>query len=132
MAIILDGKETAGAAASAYDTALKNLSDASTLIKFTSSLFPNTFSTSSDSFFLNKPWSTNIHVKLFPIALLIKAAATEESTPPDKANRTFLSPTCSLTNLICFSINGAGLFSPFSQLSHIFTGKCLDNWGFVC
>lgn len=33
-----------------------------------------------------------MHVKFFPIALLKRTAATEESTPPDKAHNAFLLP----------------------------------------
>lgn len=43
--------------------------------------------------FLKSPVSTKIQVSCLPIALFIKAAATEESTPPDRPKITFLSPT---------------------------------------
>ena len=66
-----------------------------TRIKFISNCLRNTSSTSSPSFLRNKPWSTKIQVKFFPIALCTNKAATEESTPPDKAHSTFLSPICS-------------------------------------
>ena len=71
---------------------LKNLSFAFTLIKLISNWFLNIFSTSSPSFLRRSPWSTNIHVKFFPIALERSTAATDESTPPDRAHKAFLSP----------------------------------------
>ena len=70
----------------------KKRSFALTLIKLISNCSLNIFSTSSPSFLRSKPWSTNIQVKFFPIALLSKTAATEESTPPDKAHKAFPSP----------------------------------------
>ena len=78
----------------------KNLSSAFTLIRFISNWFLNICSTSSPSFLRSRPWSTNIHVSCFPIALCNRTAATEESTPPDKASNTFLSPIFSLKDLI--------------------------------
>ena len=37
----------------------------------------------------SKPWSINIQISWSPIALSKRAATTEESTPPDNAQRTF-------------------------------------------
>lgn len=62
--------------------------DASTLTKLISQS-AKAFSTSSPSFFLRKPWSTKILVTCFPTAFDRSAAATELSTPPDRANKTF-------------------------------------------
>ena len=55
-------------------------------------LLMNIFSTSSPSFLRRRPWSTNIQVKFLPIALLSKTAATDESTPPDRAHKAFPLP----------------------------------------
>ena len=78
----------------------KNLSLQLTRIRFISNCFLKTSSTSSPSFFLSKPWSTNIQVKFLPIALCNKTAATDESTPPDNAHNAFLSPIFSFKLLI--------------------------------
>ena len=50
-------------------------------------------STSSPSFLRIRPWSTNTQVSWFPTASASRAAATEESTPPESASSTFPLPT---------------------------------------
>ena len=40
-------------------------------------------------------------------AFMSRAATTEESTPPERASSTFLSPICSLRSRICSSINSS-------------------------
>ena len=72
----------------------KKRSLASTRITFAWSLPTNISMTKSPSFKRNKPWSTNTHVNWSPMARCIKAAATDESTPPDKPKITSSSPTC--------------------------------------
>ena len=61
-------------------------------------LMPNlplkTFLTSLASFLRMQPWSTNTQVSCLPIAMWSRTAQTDESTPPDIASSTFLSPTC--------------------------------------
>ena len=47
------------------------------------------------SFRRSRPWSTNTQVSWSPIARWISAAATLESTPPDRPRITSSSPTCS-------------------------------------
>ena len=51
--------------------------------------------TCSGSPLRSRPWLTCTQVSCLPMALMSSAATTEESTPPDRASRTFLSPTCS-------------------------------------
>ena len=53
----------------------------------------NLLTTSSASFFRSKPLLTNKQIKFSFIALFIKAAVTDESTPPEIAHKTLLSPT---------------------------------------
>ena len=59
-------------------------------------------STSSPSSFLIRPWSTKMHVKFSPTAFDSRAAVTDESTPPDRARRTFPSPTFSFISWMDF------------------------------
>ena len=92
----------------------KNLSSQLTLIKFISNLSLNILSTSLPSFFLSKPWSTNTQVKLSPIALWTSTAATDESTPPLKAQSTFLSPIISFNSFILSAINESVVQSPLT------------------
>ena len=73
---------------------------------------PNIASTSSPSFFLSKPWSTNTQVNCFPIAFDNKTAATDESTPPDNAHKALPFPTFSLISSIVFSTNESIFQSP--------------------
>ena len=54
-------------------------------------------STSSPSFRRISPWSTKTQVSCFPTASASRAATTEESTPPDRASKTFPCPTFSRT-----------------------------------
>ena len=68
---------------------LKNIFCASTFIRFKSISFLNVCITSSASFFLSSPLSTNTHIRLSPIALDNSAAVTDESTPPERPKRTF-------------------------------------------
>ena len=51
-----------------------------------------------------RPWSTNTHTSLSPIASLISAAATEESTPPESANSARPFPTFSRTASIACAL----------------------------
>ena len=83
------------------DNFSKNLFSASTLIKCIPE-FLKASSTSSPSFFRNSPWSTKMQVKFFPTALDRSEAVTDESTPPDRASKTFPSPTFSFISAIDF------------------------------
>ena len=71
-----------------------------------------TSSTSSPSFLRSKPWSTKIQVKFLPIALESKTAATDESTPPDRAHNAFLSPIFSFNFAILSSTKEDIIQSP--------------------
>ena len=53
-----------------------------------------TCTTSSASSRRSMPWSTKTHVSWSPIARCSSAATTSESTPPDRPQMTFASPTC--------------------------------------
>ena len=65
-------------------SAARNSSPASTWITRTPRLRANVSITCSASFRRSRPWSTNTQVSRSPIARWISAAATDESTPPDK------------------------------------------------
>jgi hypothetical protein len=67
-------------------------SSALTRMKLMSHLL-KAFSTSSPSSLRMRPWSTNTQVSWLPMASAMSAAATEESTPPDKASSTLPEPT---------------------------------------
>ena len=69
---------------------LKKRSSAFILMKFIPKRPLKVSSTRSPSSFLRRPWSTKTHVRSLPMALLKSAAHTEESTPPERARRTFL------------------------------------------
>ena len=75
-------------------------SAALTRIRFISNCSLKTVSTWSPSSLRSRPWSTKTQVSCLPTALCTNTAATEESTPPDNAQRTFLSPTASLISAI--------------------------------
>ena len=60
--------------------------------------------TSFSSFCLKRPLLIKIQIRFFPIALLINAAATEESTPPDKPRITRSLPIWLLISLIVSEI----------------------------
>ena len=59
---------------------------------------PERLSTCSASPARSRPWSTKTQVSWSPIALCTSAAATEESTPPDRAHSTGRSPTVARTS----------------------------------
>ncbi len=59
--------------------------------RFSAKVFMTCFASSSRS----RPWSTKTQVSWSPIARWISAAATEESTPPDRPRITCSAPTCS-------------------------------------
>ena len=61
-------------------------------------------STNCLSFLRSRPLSTKMHVSCLPIAFARRAATTEESTPPERPQMTFLSPTCSLILAIWMSM----------------------------
>ena len=73
---------------------------------------PNTASTSSPSFLRSRPWSTNTQVSCFPTAFERRTAATDESTPPDRAHNTLPSPTFSRISRIVVSTNESIFQSP--------------------
>ena len=73
---------------------------------------PNTASTSSPSFFLSKPWSTNTQVNCLPMAFESNTAATDESTPPERAHNTLPFPIFSRRALILDSTNESIFQSP--------------------
>ena len=73
----------------------RNCSLASTWITLACSWPANISITSSPSFSRSRPWSTNTQVSWSPMARWISAAATLESTPPDRPRITSSSPTCS-------------------------------------
>ena len=54
---------------------------------------PNTASTSSPSSLRSRPWSTNTQVSCLPTARASSTAATDESTPPERAHSTRPPPT---------------------------------------
>ena len=57
----------------------------------------------SPSFLRIRPWSTKMHVSWSPIAWWTSTAATDESTPPERPQMTFASPTCARMRAICSS-----------------------------
>ena len=73
---------------------VRKRSFASTLMKVSLRL-EKTASTSSASPLRISPWSTNTQVSRSPMASDSSAAATEESTPPDRASRALPSPISS-------------------------------------
>ncbi len=97
------------------------------------------FSTSSASFLRIRPWSTNTQWSLSPIASCIKAAATDESTPPDSPMMTFSQPTSFFNPETAFSmkspITQSGLHPQISKTKFlsIFSphGVCLTS-GWNC
>ena len=68
--------------------------------------------TCSPSFLRNRPWSTKIDVNWSPIAFCKSTPTTDESTPPDRPSRTFLSPTCSRIFATCMSMKLSIVQSP--------------------
>ena len=70
-------------------------SAASTTTRSTPVAATKSFSTCSASPERSSPWSTNTQVSWSPTAFCTRAAATEESTPPERAQRTRDSPTFS-------------------------------------
>jgi len=66
-------------------------------LKLRSKPLLNVFWIDSDSSFLMRPVSTYTAVRFFPIALDTRTAATEESTPPERAMMAFSLPICLLS-----------------------------------
>ncbi len=91
--------------------ASRNLSEASAYTKF-KFIGANICSTCAPSFKRNKPLSTNTQVNCLPIALCSSNAVTDESTPPERPRRTFLSPTCSRMRATASSIIALGDHKP--------------------
>ena len=71
-----------------------NSGPASTRTTFACSLPANIAMTMSPSLRRSRPWSTNTQVSCSPMARWISAAATLESTPPERPSSTCRSPTC--------------------------------------
>jgi len=92
----------------------RNFSSAFTYFRFIWSLPSKISRTSSTSFFLSTPLFTNTQIRLFPIALFMRVATTEESTPPLNAQSTLLFPTSSLILSTASSTNDLGEKSPFT------------------
>ena len=67
------------------------------------------FSTCSASPDRSSPWSTNTQVSWSPTALCTRAAATEESTPPDRPQITRAAPTCARIVSTCSVDDVAGV-----------------------
>jgi hypothetical protein len=78
-------------------------SSASTATRGTWKWSRNVRTTCSPSFLRIIPWSTKTHVSWSPIARWTSSAATEESTPPERPQMTFLSPTCARMRSSCSS-----------------------------
>ncbi|MNT19908.1 hypothetical protein D3C72_1551950 [compost metagenome] len=72
-----------------------NWSSASTRMTFTPRFLANMSITILPSSRRSRPWSTKTQVSWSPMARWISAAATDESTPPDRPRITSSSPTCS-------------------------------------
>ena len=70
-----------------------------------SKLRANTSWTSSGSFLRSSPWFTKTQVSCLPIALWMRAATTEESTPPESPSTTFASPTWRRMSATASSMN---------------------------
>ena len=77
--------------------------DASTTLSATPVAATKSRSTCSASPLRSSPWSTNTQVSWSPIARCTSAAATAESTPPDRPQMACLSPTCSRIRATCSS-----------------------------
>ena len=90
----------------------RNKSALSERMTLTPMFLANISITMSPSFLRSRPLSTNTHVSWSPMALCKSAATTEESTPPDKPNKTFLLPTCFCTRSIWSWIMLAGVHRP--------------------
>ena len=60
--------------------------------------------TCSASLSRSSPWSTKTHVSWSPTARCTSSAATAESTPPESAQMTCSSPTCSRMRATCSSM----------------------------
>lgn len=73
----------------------RNRSSASTTLSCTPVAATKSFSTCSDSPLRIRPWSTYTQVSWSPMAFWTRAAATAESTPPDRPQIARLVPTCS-------------------------------------
>ena len=78
-------------------SALRKISRASTSLSETPVASTKSFFTCSASPDRSSPWSTKTQVNWLPTACCTIAAATAESTPPDRPQMTFLVPTMSFT-----------------------------------
>ncbi len=76
---------------------------ASTTFSFAPVAATKSFSTCSVSPLRISPWSTYTQVSWEPMAFCTRAAATAESTPPERPQMARLSPTCSRIRAICSS-----------------------------
>ena len=63
--------------------------------------------TCSGSPLRSRPWLTCTHTRFLPMARMSSAATTDESTPPDSASSTFLSPTCARIAATCSSMKAS-------------------------
>ena len=95
-------------------SAVKKRSLASTTFSFTPVEATKSRSTCSASPSRSKPWSTNTQVSCEPTAFCTIAAATAESTPPDRPQRTRPVPT----SFFIFSTSVLTIFSEFQVGLH--------------
>ena len=98
-----------------FESFFKKYCWAFALITFTPRFSLKVSMTSSPSLSLNNPLSTNTHVSLLPMAFWRSRATTDESTPPESANRTFCLPTC---NFI-FCIKSSMIFAVVHSSSQL-------------
>ena len=92
----------------------RNRSSASTATSGTLKWSRKAATTWSPSPLRIRPWSTNTQVSWSPIARCTSSAATDESTPPERPQMTWPSPTCSRMRRICSSATDAA-FQSMSQ-----------------
>ncbi|CAM5739220.1 hypothetical protein SHIRM173S_12174 [Streptomyces hirsutus] len=85
-------------------SAARNRSAASTTFSWTPVAATKSFSTCSVSPLRIRPWSTYTQVSWDPMAFWTRAAATAESTPPERPQMARRSPTCSRMAATCSSM----------------------------
>ena len=80
---------------------------ASIMMRFILKVSLKIFSIDSGSFLRMRPWSTKTQVSWSPTARCTSAAQTELSTPPERAQRTFLPPTVFLISSTALSMKAS-------------------------
>ncbi len=85
-------------------SAARNTGAASTTFRSTPVAATKSFSTCSASPVRSSPWSTKTQVSWWPMARWTSAAATAESTPPDRPQMAWAEPTRARMRSVCSSM----------------------------